>query len=164
MSIEETVAAVLLVWLGVTLVQGAANCFRAQIVDLDGQLLGLALSAAGFVAYTVLLGVEVKPPAIGAVLVAGVAAGYFVTTMSGFEDVAGFTVARGSGWFLLTWGIASAGAIAGAVADSPALLAVSLLGAAASTGAALGQFASSWQAVRRIEWQRPRPEPAGEQV
>ena len=151
MSLSELIAAGSLAWLALTLVQSGARSFRSQLADPDGQLLGLVTSVVATGVYVALLSLDLRLPLLAAAGAAGIAAGYFISRAAGFEEVAGLSVMRGSGLFLITWGVAAFAAVSAALAQEPDLLAASLIATVASLGAQAGQFGACLQSVLAIE-------------
>ena len=98
-------------------------------------LVAIAGPVGAVVAYIVLLGIEVKPAAAGALAAIGVVVGWLALQLVRVELVDGRRLVGRSQWFLALWGLALVGLQVVSVLDSPDSLAAGI--AAAIVGAAL---------------------------
>jgi hypothetical protein len=160
MSIWDVVAGLAVVWTVAVTVQTARRCFQVTDISLGRQLLSSLLSFAGFAGYVVLLDLEAKLPILLAAFVIGAGIGYVISLLAGYELDFGFAMIPGSGWFLIPWGITSAAAVAGALAESDGLIALAMIGTSASCGAGLGQLAFSLGAAGAADTEMAQMETA----
>jgi hypothetical protein len=148
---STTIAAVATVWLVLTLGMAAWRCFKPQLIDLDGQLIAIALAAGGFVIYIFLLDIQVKAGALPAFFVFGALIGFAVSFLAGYQNIYGLAVFRGSGWFLIPWGISAIWGFLGALEGDADSIAIGVSYSVLALGIGTGQFLYSWRAVVKVE-------------
>ncbi len=145
------IAAVATVWLALTLGLAAWRCFKPQLIDLDGQLIAIAMAAGGLVIYIFLLDIQVKPDALPAFFAFGALIGFAVSFLAGYQNIYGLAVFRGSGWFLIPWGISAIWGFLGALEGDADSIAIGVAYSVLALGIGTGQLLYSWRAVVKVE-------------
>jgi hypothetical protein len=143
-TLWRAVSGALVVWLVLAFAQAGVRSMQPRVVDSGGQLLSTVIGAVGFGAFVAVLGLDVRLQLLALAFAIGSAAGAGLSALGGHQEIEGRFMVRGSGWSLVPWVASVAGATAGIVVRSPDMIALGLLGSAASIGAGLGQFLYMW--------------------